>query len=581
MPKPPTGPTAHVDTFARDNLPPIEEWPELLWDLPELDYPPVVNVATELLDRHVAEGRGERPALRAGATRWSYRELQDSADRVARVLVEDLGLVPGNRVLLRGFNDAMTLACWFGILKAGGIVVATMPLLRARELVVMAATARTRFALCDRRLTEELARASAAAPVLERTVGYGPGPGPDPGSGLAPGSGEPGLEELMAGKPGGFANVPTAADDVCLIAFTSGTTGKPKGTMHFHRDVLASADSFFRGTLPAGPDDVFCGSAPLAFTFGLGMEVVFPLRIGASTVLCEKPTPENLLQTVQEAGVTVLATAPTAYRAMLPHLARYDLSSLRLCVSAGETLPRPTWEAWHRATGLGLVDGIGSTEMFHIFISAAGDDIRPGATGRPVRGYRAMMVDDDFRPLPPGGVGRLAVQGPTGCRYLADERQREYVIRGWNVTGDTYRVDEDGYFWFQARNDDMILSSGYNISGPEVEDALLEHPAVAECAVVASPDEDRGCLVKAFVVLARAAGPAGDLAGRGAEAGDADLVKELQAFVKERIAPYKYPRAIELVDALPRTETGKVQRFKLRQLEEERARERAAAAPGS
>jgi 2-aminobenzoate-CoA ligase len=471
----------------------------------------------------------------------------------------------------------MTLACWFGILKAGGIVVATMPLLRARELAVMAETARTRFALCDRRLTEELARAGAAAPVLERTVGYGS----EPGSG--PGAGESELEQRMAAKPGGFENVATAADDVCLIAFTSGTTGKPKGTMHFHRDVLASADSFFRGTLPAGPDDVFCGSAPLAFTFGLGMEVVFPLRIGASTVLCEKPTPENLLQTVQEAGVTVLATAPTAYRAMLPHLARYDLSSLRLCVSAGETLPRPTWEAWHRATGLGLVDGIGSTEMFHIFISAAGDDIRPGATGRPVRGYRAMVVDDDFRPLPPGGVGRLAVQGPTGCRYLADERQREYVIRGWNVTGDTYRVDEDGYFWFQARNDDMILSSGYNISGPEVEDALLEHPAVAECAVVASPDEDRGCLVKAFVVLARGAGPAEAAEPAGSpdggddprgQAPDDDLVKELQAFVKERIAPYKYPRAIELVDALPRTETGKVQRFKLRQLEEERARER-------
>ena len=590
MSKPPTGPTAHVDTFARDNLPPIEEWPELLWDLPELDYPPVVNVAAELLDRHVADGRGERPALRAGATRWSYRELQDAADRVARVLVEDLGLVPGNRVLLRGFNDAMTLACWFGILKAGGIVVATMPLLRARELAVMAEKARTRFALCDRRLAEELELVrgrlepgfgsrrggSEGGEILERTVGFGPATGGGPGRAE--------LEERMAAKPGGFENVPTAADDVCLIAFTSGTTGKPKGTMHFHRDVLASADSFFRGTLPAGPDDVFCGSAPLAFTFGLGMEVVFPLRIGASTVLCEKPTPENLLQTVQEAGVSVLATAPTAYRAMLPHLARFDLSSLRLCVSAGETLPRPTWEAWHRATGLGLVDGIGSTEMFHIFISAAGDDIRPGATGRPVRGYRAMVVDDDFRPLPPGGVGRLAVQGPTGCRYLADERQREYVVNGWNLTGDTYRVDEDGYFWFEARSDDMILSSGYNISGPEVEDALLEHPAVAECAVVATPDEDRGCLVKAFVVLAREAGVAGGPAGRGAEAGGvdrADLVKELQAFVKERIAPYKYPRAIELVDALPRTETGKVQRFKLRQREEERARERAAvpAAP--
>lgn len=571
MPKPPTGPTAHVDTFARDNLPPLEEWPELLWDLPELDYPPVVNVAAELVDRHVAEGRGERPALRAGATRWSYRELQDSADRVARVLVEDLGLVPGNRVLLRGFNDAMTLACWFGIVKAGGIVVATMPLLRARELAVMAEKARTRFALCDRRLAEELARARAVTPVLERTVGFGPGPASDRAE----------LEERMAAKPGGFENVATAADDVCLIAFTSGTTGKPKGTMHFHRDILASADSFFRGTLPAGPDDVFCGSAPLAFTFGLGMEVVFPFRIGASTVLCEKPTPENLLQTVQEAGVSVLATAPTAYRAMLPHLGRHDLASLRLCVSAGETLPRPTWEAWHRATGLGIVDGIGSTEMFHIFISAAGDDIRPGATGRPVRGYRAMVVDDDFRPLPPGAVGRLAVRGPTGCRYLADERQREYVVNGWNLTGDTYRVDEDGYFWFEARSDDMILSSGYNISGPEVEDALLEHPAVAECAVVASPDEDRGCLVKAFVVLAREAGVAGGPAGRGAEAGRDDpdgMVKELQAFVKERIAPYKYPRAIELVDALPRTETGKVQRFKLRRLEEERARERAAVA---
>jgi 2-aminobenzoate-CoA ligase len=566
MPKPPTGPTAHLDTFAGDNLPPEEEWPELLWDLPELDYPPVVNVATELLDRHVTEGRGERPALRAGATSWSYRELKESADRVARVLVEDLGLVPGNRVLLRGFNDAMSLACWFGILKAGGIVVATMPLLRARELAVMAEKARTRFALCDRRLSEELTRAKAVTAVLERTVGFGPGPAADRGE----------LEERMAAKTGGFENVATAADDVCLIAFTSGTTGKPKGTMHFHRDLLASADSFFRGTLPAGPEDVFCGSAPLAFTFGLGMEVVFPFRIGASAVFCEKPSPEALLQTVEEAGVTVLATAPTAYRAMLPHLERYDLSSLRLCVSAGETLPRPTWEAWHRVTGLGIVDGIGSTEMFHIFISAAGDDIRPGATGRPVRGYQAMVVDEDFRPVPPGGVGRLAVRGPTGCRYLADERQREYVVNGWNLTGDTYRVDEDGYFWFEARSDDMILSSGYNISAPEVEDALLEHPAVAECAVVATPDEERGSLVKAFVVLAAGVEPA---EGRGGESRPDDLVKELQAFVKERIAPYKYPRAIELVDALPRTETGKVQRFKLRQREEERARERAAAPP--
>ncbi len=533
----PTGKTAHVDTFVRDRLPKPEHWPTLLYDLSVLDYAPQTNVVTELLDSQVAAGRGGRPVLRMESGDWTYAELRDKANRLARVLTEDFGLVPGGRVLLRAPNNPMMVACWMAVAKAGGVVVATMPLLRSRELSVIANKANVELALCDERLMEEMESAYESDCPLEMLLTFED------------------AERLADAKPAEFENVATAIDDPVLIAFTSGTTGVPKGCVHFHRDLLASADTFFKGTLPCDATDVFTGSPPVAFTFGLGMHAVFPMRAGASTALVEKPTPEAILEACQRHGITVLSTAPTAYRAMTPLVERYDVSSLRHCISAGETLPLPTAEAWREATGLRIIDGIGATEMFHIFISAAGEDIRPGATGKPVCGYEAKVFDDEMNEVPPDTVGRLAVRGPTGCRYLDDERQTSYVRNGWNFSGDAYLVDEDGYFWFQARADDMIISAGYNISRPEVEEALLAHETVADCACVASPDDERGSIVKAFVVL------------NPSRKGDAALAATLQSFVKERIAPYKYPRAITFVDALPRTETGKVQRFKLRQAE--------------
>jgi 2-aminobenzoate-CoA ligase len=547
--------TAHLDTFARDNLPPRALWPEFRFDLPELQYPERLNCATELLDRAVELGLRDRPVFYTPNERWTYGQLLERANRIARVLSDDFGLVPGNRVLLRAANNPMLVACWFAVLKAGGIAVTTMPLLRARELSVILDKARIGLALCDERLGEELEQARARAPVCGRICYFN-------GSGLPGAAAE--LEARMGRQTPDFANVDTASDDVALIAFTSGTTGKPKGTMHFHRDVMAICHCFPRSTLRPAADDVFIGSPPIGFTFGLGGVVTFPMSVGASAVLLEAAPPDILLEAIQKFRPSVCFTSPTAYRMMQGKAADFDLSSLRRCVSAGEPLPLPTFEAWRRTTGLSIIDGIGSTEMLHIFISAAGDGIRPGATGRPIPGYRAMVVDDDMRPLPAGEIGRLAVRGPTGCRYLADERQKEYVRDGWNITGDAYKVDQDGYFWFQARTDDMIISAGYNIAGPEVEDALLEHDAVAECAVIGAPDPVRGQIVKAFVV------PRQGIARTDA------LGKELQAFVKERIAAYKYPRAIEFLDALPRTETGKVQRFRLRQMEAERAAAPAA-----
>jgi 2-aminobenzoate-CoA ligase len=548
--------TAHLDTFARDNLPPRELWPEFSFDLPELRYPERLNCATELLDRTIERGVGDKVAFHTPNERWTYRELLEQSNRIARVLVEDFGLVPGNRVLLRAANNPMLVACWFAVLKAGGIAVTTMPLLRARELAVILEKAQIRLALCDERLGEELEQARARAPVCERICYFN-------------GSGAPGaaaeLEVRMRRASPEFENVATARDDVALIAFTSGTTGKPKGTMHFHRDVMAICDCFPRSTLRPSADDVFIGSPPIGFTFGLGGVVTFPMRAGASAVLLEAAPPDVVLEAIQQFKASVCFTSPTAYRMMQGKAGDFDLTSLRRCVSAGEPLPLPTFEAWRKATGLSIIDGIGSTEMLHIFISAADESIRPGATGLPIPGYRAMVVDDDMRPLPPGEIGRLAVRGPTGCRYLADERQKEYVHAGWNITGDAYKVDEDGYFWFQARTDDMIISAGYNIAGPEVEEALLEHAAVAECAVVGAPDPVRGQVVKAFVVPRQ-----------GIERSEA-LGKELQEFVKQRIAAYKYPRAVEFLDALPRTETGKVQRFRLRQLEAERVAAASAA----
>jgi 2-aminobenzoate-CoA ligase len=537
---PPTGKSAHLDTFVRDHLPPREGWPELIYDLPELRYPPQTNVAAEILDSHVAAGRGENPCLVFDSGSWTYRELHSTSNRIARVLVEDLGLVPGNRVLLRAPNTPMMVASWMAVVKAGGVVVATMPLLRATELTVIAEKARVALALCEGSLSEEMEKSLGSGESLKRVVYFDE------------------VLERAAKKSADFTNVPTAVDDPVLIAFTSGTTGKPKGCVHFHRDLLASADTFFKGTLPCRPDDVFSGSPPMAFTFGLGMHVVFPMRIGASVALVPKPSPEALLESCERHRVTVLSTAPTAYRAMLPLVPKHDVARLRIPVSAGETLPVSTARSWKEATGVPIVDGIGATELFHIFISAAGDEIREGATGKPVLGYQAKLFDDEGNTLPPGTVGRLAVRGPTGCRYLDDERQRDYVRRGWNFTGDAYLMDEDGYFYFQARTDDLIISAGYNISGPEVEEALLAHEAVSDCACVASPDSERGFIVKAFVVPAP---------NRGA---DETLRKSLQEFVKARIAPYKYPREVEFVPSLPRTETGKVQRFKLRQLELER-----------
>jgi 2-aminobenzoate-CoA ligase len=436
----------------------------------------------------------------------------------------------------------MMVAGYLGVIKAGGVVVATMPLLRAKEIAYPLAKAQIRLALCDRRLADEMEKARAQAPILERVV-YWAGESTDD------------LEALMA-KPGyeNFSACDTAADDVCLIAFTSGTTGEPKGTIHFHRDMLATCDSYGRHVLRAKAHDRFIGSPPLAFTFGLGGLVLFPMRVGAASILVEKTAPDDLLSAIEKYRATVCFTAPTAYRAMLAKLAQHDISSLRKCVSAGEALPKATFDAWRDATGIKILDGIGATEMLHIFIGSPEEEIRPGATGKPVPGYEARVVDGRGNELPPGTIGRLAVRGPTGCRYLADKRQGQYVQNGWNVTGDTYVMDADGYFWYQARSDDMIVSAGYNIAGPEVEAALLAHPAVAECGVVGAPDEERGQIVKAYVVL------------RPGYSGDAAATKLLQEHVKATIAPYKYPRAVEFVTSLPRTQTGKLQRFELRRM---------------
>jgi 2-aminobenzoate-CoA ligase len=544
--------TAHVDTFARDHLPPQSEWPALLFTRPELQYPDRLNCCAAFLDRWVAEGRGGETCIVGPTETWSYAQLQERVNRIANVLVGTLGLVPGNRVLLRSGNTPMMVAAYLAVLKAGGVVVATMPLLRAKEIAYPIAKAKIAFALCDRTLADEMEKASAMSPDLQRIVYWGSD---------APGS----LETLMADASSSFKTVDTAVDDVCLIAFTSGTTGEPKGTMHFHRDMLAICDAYGANILRADSTDRFIGSPPLAFTFGLGGIVLFPMRIGASIVLPEKTAPLDLLAAIDRHRVSVCFTAPTAYRAMLAKLGEHDVSSLRKCVSAGEPLPRGTFEAWLQATGIKLMDGIGATEMLHIFIAAPEDTIRPGATGKPVPGYEAKVIGEDGATLPAGSIGRLAVRGPTGCRYLADERQRVYVRDGWNVTGDTYLEDEDGYFWYQARSDDMIVSAGYNIAGPEVEGALLTHPAVAECGVVAAPDDKRGMIVKAYVVL-----------HRDFSAGD-EMAKALQDHVKSEIAPYKYPRSIEFVEALPRTQTGKLQRFELRRIAGEAAAPATAA----
>jgi 2-aminobenzoate-CoA ligase len=538
--------TAYPDTFASDQLPPRQWWPELRFDLPELQYPDQLNCVTPLLDE-AAIAVGDRVALRNYEEQWTYGRLLRTTNRIARVLREDLKLVPGNRVLLRGENAPMTAACFLGILKAGCIVVPTMPMLRAKELHQVLDKAQVNAVLCTQILQSELEAANRqlSRPAVVATYQPGSEPAPEP-------SLEFSLEKAMASKPDSFETYPVLAEDVAMIVFTSGTTGVPKGTMHFHRDLLAICDCFPRSMLQPREDDIFIGTPPLAFTFGLGGLLLFPLRYRASAVLLERPAPEALLQAIQDFRATLCFTAPAFYRRMAPLISRFDLSSLRKAVSAGEALPVATRAQWKQATGLQLIDGLGSTEMLHIFISAAEVEIRPGSTGKPIPGYTACVLDEAGQPLPPGQVGRLAVKGPTGCRYLADARQQTYVCNGWNVTGDAFEMDADGYFTYRARLDDMIVSAGYNIAGPEVEEALLQHPAVQECAVVGAPDEERGQIVKAFVVLQE---------GRAA---DETLAREMQDFVKRTIAPYKYPRAIEFLESLPRTESGKLQRFRLR-----------------
>jgi 2-aminobenzoate-CoA ligase len=529
--------TAHEDTFARDHLPPRAEWPDFRFELPELEYPERMNCGRVLLDDGVAEGHGARPAVLAASGRWSYTELLERSNRIANVLVQDLGVVPGNRVLLRGPNVPLLAAAWLAVVRAGAIAVTTMPMLRAKELGQIAAKAEVDHVLCDARFVAELEQAGRDTGRLSRVLAWGNGS----------------LEAAMQARSADFSPVATSRDDTCLIAFTSGTTGTPKATMHFHRDVLAMADVVGRHLLETSADDVYTGSPPLGFTFGLGALLVFPLRFRATTALVEQPSPEHLLAAVQQHRATCLFTAPTMYRAVAGRVADFDLTSLKRSVSAGEPLPKATSDLWHAATGLRIIDGIGATEMIHIFISAKGADIRPGATGRALPGYEAVVLDDAGRMLPSGQIGRLAVRGPTGCRYLDDPRQREYVVDGWNVTGDRYLVDADGYFWYQGRADDMILSAGYNIAGPEVEGALIGHPAVREVAVVAAPDEQRGQIVKAFVVVQPGFTPG------------PELCRMLQDYVKASIAPYKYPRAIDFIDQLPKTPTGKVLRQVLRQ----------------
>ncbi len=539
--------SAHIDTFARDHLPPADQQPEFIFELPELQFPAHLNCATELLDRRITEGRGERICLRApGGLQWTYADLQRHANRIANVLVRELGLVTGNRVLLRAANKPMLVACWFAVMKAGGIAVGTMPLLRAKELGQIIDKAQVTHALCDAALRAELDAAAAAAQHsrLAHTLCFGDASADR-------------LEARMAHQSDRFDNVATSADDTCLLAFTSGTTGQPKATMHFHRDVMASCACFPPHVLRATADDVFIGSPPLAFTFGLGGLTLFPMSVGASTVLLEKAAPPDLLDAIGSFGATVLVTAPTSYRAMAAGARERKLSAplggpLRKCVAAGEALPAATRQLWRDATGIEIIDGIGATEMLHIFISADEANARAGATGVAVPGYRACVMDAQGTEIPRGQIGHLAVKGPTGCRYLDDARQANYVSDGWNLTGDAYLQDADGYFHYQSRTDDMIVSAGYNIAAPEVEEVLLSHPGVAECAVIGVPDEERGQIVKAFVVL-RDSHAAGDA-----------TVRALQDFVKAAVAPYKYPRAIEFRAALPRTETGKLQRFRLR-----------------
>jgi 2-aminobenzoate-CoA ligase len=537
------GPSAHADTFARDNLPPFDQWPEMLLDRPEFRYPDYLNAAVELTDRNVERGFGDRTALIGNGRRRTYKELADWSNRLAHALVENYGVKPGNRVLIRSGNNPALVAVWLAATKAGAVVVNTMPMLRAGELGKIVDKAEIALALCDSRIADELIACAKNSKFLKQVVNF---------DGTSNHDAE--LDRIALDKPVKFDAVKTGRDDVALLGFTSGTTGEPKATMHFHRDLLMIADGYAREVLNVTEHDVFVGSPPLAFTFGLGGLAIFPLRFGATATLLESASPPNMIQIIETYKATICFTAPTAYRAMMAAMDKgADLSSLRIAVSAGETLPGPVFEEWTRRTGTPILDGIGSTELLHIFITNRIGDARPGATGKPVGGYVARIVDKEMNEVARGEFGRLAVRGPTGCRYLDDKRQKDYVRDGWNLTGDTFMQDADGYFHFVARADDMIVSAGYNIAGPEVEAALLTHQDVAECAVVGATDVDRGEIVAAFVVL------------RPNVVGDDLCAKKLQDHVKATIAPYKYPRAVHFVQALPKTQTGKIQRFRLRQ----------------
>ena len=534
------GPSGHTDTFTRDRLPVAEQWPEI--NTGAFDYPDWLNAAVELTDRMVERGFGDHTALIGNGRSRTYKELTDWSNRIAHALVEDCGVQPGNRVLIRSANNPAMVAAWLGATKAGAVVVNTMPMLRAGELARIVDKAEISHALCDTRLMDELVACQKTSRFLRTIVGF---------DGTANHDAE--LDRLALRKSVRFTPPPVGRDDVALLGFTSGTTGEPKATMHFHRDLLIIADGYAREVLGVTPEDIFVGSPPLAFTFGLGGLAVFPLRFGAAAALLEQASPPNLIQIIQEHRATICLTAPTAYRVMLKAMEEgADLSSLRAAISAGETLPAPVYDEWIARTGKPMLDGIGATEMLHIFLTNRFDDHRPGCTGRPVTGYQARIVGDDMVELPRGTIGRLAVRGPTGCRYLADDRQGKYVREGWNLTGDSFWQDEDGRFHFAARSDDMIISSGYNIAGPEVEAALLSHPAVLECAVIGVPDAERGQIVAAHVVLTPGHTP------------DEALVKTLQDHVKMTIAPYKYPRRVVFADSLPKTQTGKIQRFRLK-----------------
>jgi 2-aminobenzoate-CoA ligase len=532
--------SAHTDTFTRDNLPPEDQWPAFLLD--GFDYPEILNVGVELTDKMVAQGFGDNTALIGNGRKRTYKEMSDWTNRLAHVLVDDLGVKPGNRILIRSANNPAMVACWLAATKVGAVVVNTMPMLRSSELCQIVELAKVTQALCDTRLMDEMEACAAACDQQIRVSGF---------DGSSNHDAE--LDRLALEKPVKFDAVRTSRDDVALLGFTSGTTGTPKATMHFHRDLMIIADGYAKEVLDVTPEDVFVGSPPLAFTFGLGGLAIFPLRFGATATLLETASPPNMIEIIEKYNATICFTAPTAYRAMLAAMADgANLSSLRAAVSAGETLPAPVYEDWIAKTGKPMLDGIGATEMLHIFVSNRFNDHKPACTGKPVKGYEAKIIGEDGAELAHGEVGRLAVRGPTGCRYMKDDRQRAYVTDGWNITGDAFSMDADGYLYFAARNDDMIVSSGYNIAGPEVEAALLSHPMVAECAVVGASDEERGMIVQAHVVLTNSTTPS-DL-----------LIKQLQEHVKASIAPYKYPRDIQFRKALPKTATGKIQRFQLK-----------------